>query len=182
LAFVVGTESKSEALPDVVERLRVADTLKETTGGKLRVVESVEEFPLALSSIADPIDLDEGENIRLLRHTVRDAAIRADLKKERIDALENAAGEAANNSLVHASGGTAQVSWTVDGVVQIRVWDRGPGIAYRDLPRVVLENGYTTTGTLGQGLKIVLESVDRCWIKTGEMGTTLVLEQFRGHA
>ncbi len=57
--------------------------------------------------------------------------------------------------------------------------DQGRGINVENLPRATLEKGYTTAGTLGHGMKMMLQTADRLWLLTGSTGTTLVLEQDR---
>ena len=163
-----------------VEELRksmLADVLKLATRGKLRIVTDSDELPEELGNKSEPVQLDIGENVRSLRRAVRLASAGAGLDDELSDSLEMAAGEAANNSLVHASGGIGLVSWDDTGSVQVRIHDQGKGIPYDDLPRATLERGYTTAGTLGQGFWIILQSVKHCWILTNDDGTLVVLEQ-----
>jgi anti-sigma regulatory factor (Ser/Thr protein kinase) len=92
--------------------------------------------------------------------------------------LLTAAGEVAMNAIVHGGGGWARVHGE-DGIVQVWVQDRGRGIDVERLPRAALERGFSTRGTLGTGLFLVLATVDRAWLLTGPTGTTVVLEQDR---
>ena len=93
--------------------------------------------------------------------------------------LMTAASEAGMNAIVHAGGGTAQVSASPGGTVQVRVEDHGTGITMENLPRAALARGFSTKATLGHGLKMMLETADRLFLLTGPAGTTLVLEQER---
>jgi len=63
------------------------------------------------------------------------------------------------------------------GKVQVRVEDRG--IAVEDLPRTALARGFTTAGSLGHGLKMMLETADHLYLLTGPEGPTAVIEQER---
>jgi len=58
------------------------------------------------------------------------------------------------------------------------VWveDGGGGIAMARLPEATLKRGYTTTGTLGHGFKMMVQATNRLWLLTGPTGTTVVLE------
>ena len=163
---------------DIAEQRKVllADVLRLVTGGKLHIVLDQKDLPKPLLHRAEPVTLDVGENVRLLRRIVRDTGKASGLANEFSDSLEMAAGEAANNSLVHAEKGVGLVSWDLDGNVQVRIEDSGHGIPFEDLPRATVERGYTTAGTLGQGFWIILQSVQRCWIATSSSGTTVVLE------
>jgi serine phosphatase RsbU (regulator of sigma subunit)/anti-sigma regulatory factor (Ser/Thr protein kinase) len=154
----------------------VADVLKLATHGKLQIVNSTSDLPAPLLNRDETVSLDAGENVRELRRSVRNVGASAGLLGDAVDSLEMAAGEAANNSLVHAVKGFGYVSWNNDGCVQVRIEDRGRGIPYDELPRATLERGYTTAGTLGQGFWIILQSVKCCWIATNEHGTVVVLE------
>jgi hypothetical protein len=59
------------------------------------------------------------------------------------------------------------------------VWieDQGKGIAFGHLPRATLQLGFTTAGTMGFCMKLMLKTVDRLFLLTGPAGTTVVLEQ-----
>jgi serine phosphatase RsbU (regulator of sigma subunit)/anti-sigma regulatory factor (Ser/Thr protein kinase) len=162
---------------DKIRLSAIADVLRLATQGKLQIVQEQKDLPGKLAFQANAVMLDIGENVRGLRRAVRDASMSAGLNEDFADSLEMAAGEAANNSLVHAVNGIGSVSWNPSGNVQVRIDDNGRGIPYDDLPRATLERGYTTAGTLGQGFWIILQSVKRCWILTSDQGTTVVLEQ-----
>ena len=93
--------------------------------------------------------------------------------------LVTAASEAGMNAVVHAGGGTAGVSASAEGIVQVRVEDQGTGITMENLPKAALSRGFSTKATLGHGLKLMLETVDHLYLLTGPGGTTIVLEQER---
>ena len=90
-----------------------------------------------------------------------------------------AASEAGMNAIVHAGGGTGQVAVNTHGTVQVRIVDYGAGITLENLPRAAMERGFSTKATLGYGLKMLLETIDRLFLLTGPTGTTLVMEQDR---
>ena len=84
------------------------------------------------------------------------------------------------NAVVHAGGGGAVVGADHErGLVQVRIEDRGKGIAIDQLHRATLERGYTTAGTMGHGFWMMLKTADRLWLFTTPNGTTVVLEQER---
>jgi anti-sigma regulatory factor (Ser/Thr protein kinase) len=90
-----------------------------------------------------------------------------------------AASEAGMNAITHVGRGTAWVSRDGAGTVQVRVADQGGGIDMENLPRATLSRGFSTQGSLGHGLKMMLETADRLHLLTGPTGTTVVLEQER---
>ena len=81
-----------------------------------------------------------------------------------------AIGEAATNALKHAGGGRATLHKTEEGLM-VTVCDDGPGIPQPSLPDVALRKGYSTTGTLGMGYKVMISFADRIWLATGDGGT-----------
>jgi len=81
------------------------------------------------------------------------------------------------NAIVHAGGGVAEVFSDHADIVQVWICDRGTGIAMEHLPRATLERGFTTAGSLGHGIKMVLSCADRMWLQTGQLGTTVLIEQ-----
>jgi len=115
-----------------------------------------------------------------IRSAVRAATLLCGLSDERAHDFVIAVGEATMNAVVHANGGICLISSTPEaGRVQVRVLDSGGGIDRAILPRAVLEPGFTTSGTLGQGFSLMQACADRIWLRTGPQGTTVVLEQSR---
>ena len=116
--------------------------------------------------------------LRELRRQAFGAAQKAGMPEERCYDLELAVGEAGMNAVVHAGEGVGQVfSDLAACIVQVRIADRGEGIAVENLPRATLARGYSTKDTLGHGMKMILQTVSRTWLLTGPAGTTIVLEQ-----
>ena len=155
------------------------DVLSSVTGGKLRLCLEAQELPAECQStwipLAVPGDLWE------LRRRTEEAAILNGMAERRRSDLVTAAGEAGMNAVVHGGGGHGRVCG-IEGTVQVWVKDSGHGIEVDRLPRAALERGYTTAGTLGQGMKMMLDTADRVYLLTGADGTTVVLEQDREEA
>ncbi len=177
---------------DVTERLAIEQERQETarreqrflrdvlalvTEGKLCLCATETELPVAGETRSEPVDLTPETGLYALRRMAEGFAGSAGHSALRQHDLMTAASEAGMNAIVHASGGTGQVSADRHGTVQVRVADYGTGITMENLPRAALERGFSTKATLGHGLKMMLEVVDRVFILTGPGGTTLVLEQ-----
>ena len=82
------------------------------------------------------------------------------------------------NAIVHVGEGTGQVFYGKDRV-QVKIVDYGAGIALENLPKATLARGFSTKATLGHGMKMMLQTVDRTFLITGATGTTVVIEQDR---
>ncbi len=84
------------------------------------------------------------------------------------------------NAVVHGGSGEAWVGITGTGTGMVQVWatDLGRGILREHLRDVALTPGFSMAGTLGHGFEI-MEQVDRVYVLTGPLGTTVVLEQGR---
>jgi anti-sigma regulatory factor (Ser/Thr protein kinase) len=89
--------------------------------------------------------------------------------------LLSTAGEALDNALKHAKGGTYQV-FAKDGDLQVAVTDEGPGIDFRTLPRATLVPGFSTAASLGMGFTIMLQLCERVLLATRPGHTAVVLE------
>jgi len=156
----------------------LGDMLSSVTEGKLILCDSAQRLPAYLEIIKSSTVLTREMGLSELRRGVREAARQAKHSEERIIDLVTAVSEAGMNAIVHGGGyGTALVSVSAAGVVQVRVQDTGSGIPVEDLPRAALSRGYSTKATLGHGLKMMLETIDRLYLLTGNSGTTVVLEQ-----
>jgi anti-sigma regulatory factor (Ser/Thr protein kinase) len=153
------------------------DVLASATEGKLFLLNNDEELPEPLEVMEEPIMLTVEAGLRELRAVAQMAAGAAGHPEERQYDLVTAASEAGMNAIVHGGGGEAVVSANENGTVQVRVVDGGTGIALDHLPRATLARGFSTKATLGQGMKMMLETADRIYLLTGPGGTALVLEQ-----
>lgn len=160
------------------QRAFLRDVLASVTDGKLRLCETLNDLPSALPQIAEATPLSPSEGLSELRRQGREAAQARGFAPDRAYDLLTAVGEAGMNAIVHAGGGVARVCASPDSI-QVWIEDQGGGIAVENLPRATLEKGFTTAGTLGHGLKMVLQTIDRLWLLTGPGGTTIILEQDR---
>lgn len=156
------------------------DALASVTDGKLRICDIPEDLPpLCESFFGSPILLSRGCGLSDLRCRTLEAAQICNFSLDRSQDLITAVNEAGMNAIVHGENGSARISFSSEGCVQVRVSDQGKGISMENLPRATLTRGFTTAGTLGHGLKMILQTTDRLWLLTGTSGTTVVLEQDR---
>ncbi len=162
----------------VRQRAFLRDVLLSVTDGRLRLCQTEADLPAPLTPWADPVPLSREGGLRDLRHQAADAAAASGLEDAQKFDLALAVGEAGMNAVVHAGEGRGQVSWSRDtATVQVRIDDQGRGITVENLPKAALARGYSTKETLGHGMKMILQTVQRQWLLTGPKGTTVVLEQ-----
>jgi PAS domain S-box-containing protein len=160
------------------EKSLLRDVLSSVTGGKLRLVEADRELPKSLKIVRPPIDLTLSYGLSDLRHRVKEAATSLGFPDNRWQGLVIGASEVGMNAIVHGGGrGTAIVSTDGVGLVQVRVSDWGKGIKTEHLPKAALSRGWSSTTSLGCGLVMTLETIDRLYLQTGPGGTTAVMEQ-----
>ncbi len=172
-------------LRDLTERERAAaqqraflrEVLASVTEGHLILCHAPSDLPAPLVPLGAPIPLSRESGLRELRHLALEAA--SGMAEEGRHDLVTAASEAGMNAIVHGGGGSGLVSMGTNGAVQVRVEDQGTGIAMENLPKATLSRGFSTKATLGHGLKMMLETIDRLYLLTGPTGTTVVLEQER---
>lgn len=169
----------AQAASAAQQRQFLRDVLASVTEGRLHLCRVLGELPPPLTPFGVPVSLTQAEGLRELRQQTQGAAQAAGLLTEKQFDLMTAASEAGMNAIVHAGGGTGQVSFSPDGVVQVRVEDHGGGIDTENLPKATLARGFSTKATLGHGLKLMLETGDRLFLLTGPSGTTVVLEKDR---
>jgi PAS domain S-box-containing protein len=160
------------------QRRLLRDVLASVTEGRLILCQSADDLPPLRTPFGSPIALSASGGLSELRQAARDAAREAGHSENRTADLIIAVSEAGMNTIVHARSGEAQIS-IGDGIVQVHIEDHGAGITLENIPNAALKKGFTTAGTLGQGMKMMLETVDRIYLLTGETGTTIVIEQER---
>jgi PAS domain S-box-containing protein len=175
-------------LRDISERVRIAeqrrvllrDMLLSVTDAKLHLCNSRDEIPPLLEPLSDPVPLSMAVGIAALRHETTSAADLFHFSQDRCSDFVTAASEAAMNAVIHGGGGEARVFGDRDtGALQVLVEDQGTGIAMDTLPHAALSRGYSTAATLGHGLKMIIEMVDRVSLVTGPDGTVVLLEKSR---
>jgi PAS domain S-box-containing protein len=164
-------------------RMLLRDMLTSLTEGRLRLCLSDAELPERLTDIGiEPMPLSV-ESLQAFRWMVTGAAVDLGMSLERRFDLATAVGEASMNAVVHAGGGRGCVfADPATGRIQVWVRDAGRGIAEESLHRATLERGFTTAGTLGHGFWMILRTVDKVYLQTGDGGTIVVLEQGRESA
>jgi Anti-sigma regulatory factor (Ser/Thr protein kinase) len=179
---------------DAENRSYLRDLLLFQTDGRLRLCASRDELPAPLpvqftgsdeaaaaSGAAPGVAPLVSDALWSLRQRVREAAALARLSPDDAEELAAASSEAAMNAVVHGDGGVAEVRLAPGpGIVQVWITDRGRGIPPDVLRRAVAaEEGCSTVGSLGQGLRLQACLCDRVCLLTGAEGTTVVLEQQR---
>ena len=168
-------EALARDMREQISRSLLRDVLYSVTEGRLRFCESddqlpepypcrIEGRPLIPTGLAD------------LRRDVVDIADLACLSPTRVVDLVTAASEAALNAVVHGANAEYSICGKREGL-QVWVVDRGRGIELNKLHRATLERGYTTENSLGHGFWLMLNTVDRIWLRSTPAGTTVVLEQ-----
>lgn len=150
------------------------DMLLSVTEGRLVLCEKNDGLPNRLQLFGH-IPIVSGEQIHQLRRLASEAADSLGFSEAKRNDIVTAASEAAMNALVHAKDGAGSIYVSENRWLQTWIEDRGSGIAIENLPRVTLERGFTTAGTLGHGFKLILETADIVWLHTNEHGTTVVV-------
>ncbi|MBC8141917.1 MAG: PAS domain-containing protein [Armatimonadetes bacterium] len=152
------------------------DVLAAATEDKLHLCLSPSDLPPRPTQCEAPFALSK-PTLHGFRKEARRCAEDIGMETSRIDDFENAVGESAMNAVVHSGAGIGEIWHTPTGTVQAWIFDNGTGIPVADLPRALLQTGFSSRGTLGQGFRIILQSVDRLFIWSSPTGTVIVLEQ-----
>lgn len=142
--------------------------------GKLIVTEREEIAKIAGKPLAT-WDLRKPEGLRLVRQDAMQMAQSLGLASEDKYGFLACIGESTGNAFKHAGSGTASLHKMKDSLIFVVV-DNGPGIEAISIPDVALTEGYTTTGTLGMGYKLMITSADRVYLATDSEGTTVAVE------
>lgn len=159
------------------QRRFVREMLMSVTDGKLCLCDDAHDLPDPLTTVSEVIELNPTA-LSSLRKRVGCIAQDLHLPEERCHDLVTAVSEAGMNAIEHGGGGEVQVHFDKNkGMVQVWVADHGTGIREEDLHRATLEKGWSGAGTLGHGFFLILHTVDRTYLLTGQQGTTVVLEQ-----
>ena len=179
--------SRHDALRSEREKERfqqdfMRDVLSGATDGRLTLCRSLNDLPQPLSEGQEnaAVTLTATGGIRELRKAAESAADALRFSNDSWFDFETSIGEAAMNAVVHAGGGEGSISYDVRSArIQVRITDHGRGIPTEYLARALLQKGFTTAGTMGQGFNMILQMTDSLWLFTNTEGTTVVLEKER---
>lgn len=156
-------------------RRAYGQAMSAVTRGRLRLVTSDTIASLVEGECVLKVEIREPSDISVAREQVTEALKLLELPHRVMRHLILAVSEAGTNALKHAHSGTLSV-FVDEAGVRVLVSDAGPGIGLDELPRALLETGYSTSNTLGRGFEVMLRSVDRVFVATSQEGTTVVLE------
>jgi PAS domain S-box-containing protein len=173
---ITGRKQAEQAQKELEDHKRefYQHTILAATNGKLMITERVE-----IEAMAGPVrsswKFNGSQDLCRVRDEAVEAATSLGLEHSQLNGFASCVGEATSNACKHAGGGTASLHES-DGQLFFVVADNGPGIDTANLPDVALVRGYTTTGTLGMGYKLMMASAERVYLATGSDGTVVAVE------
>ncbi len=181
-AFIRGSDTEGDLAAlrrEASERHTfLREVLRVATENRLFFCRTPDELPDALPLLAPPAELGENNDMPTARRTAMRAAESAGFRGEDLLSVATIVGEAAFNAVKHGGNGTVAVRGMRGETLQIWVSDTGSGIPLDILPRAVLERGFSTASTAGQGFSLLLEMSHRVDLLTGYSGATLVFTRY----
>ena len=156
-------------------RRAYANVFSAVTDEKLLILTPEEISAAEGEPQGEPYRVSSFEQLAASRDFLRSVLGTRKLTKDYLNRLILASGEAVTNGVKHAGSCEVQV-YSLEGSVQIRVSDSGPGINFSDLPKAALLPGFSTKKSLGMGFALIFDICDRILLSTGPEGTTLLLE------
>jgi PAS domain S-box-containing protein len=173
-AFGMHTDITEHKQFEVRQRDFYRRTILAATDGKLDLIERE-----SIEKIAGPAEavfwVENAEGFRDVRVAVMKIARFLGIDEIRAADYRTAVGEAITNATKHANGGKVSIHALPTSILTV-ISDRGPGIEAMSIPEVALKKGYTTTGTLGMGYKVMTSIADKVYLATGSWGTTVGVE------
>lgn len=156
-------------------RQAYVDVLDAVTGGKLILLTDEQVADELGAPLAPPAVFGAPAQLAAIRRAVVRAAETSFPGRIRHTDLLSTAGEALDNAIKHAGGGSYQ-AFAREENLQIAISDEGPGIDFRTLPHATLVPGFSTAGSLGMGFTIMLQLCTRVLLTTRPGRTVVVLE------
>ncbi|MBU7007957.1 HD domain-containing phosphohydrolase [Phosphitispora fastidiosa] len=168
----VDSEWQFDKLSNVFE-----DVLDAVTRGRLVISDDWDITRLSNEGkkLGEAVVKEPGD-VRMVRQAVKDC-LKHRVPDPEINKFLLCISEVATNMVKHASGG--MLAWYLcnDGKIRVIAEDSGPGLSLRDLPKATLVRGVKDNKALGLGFTLLMELMNKIYLKTGEHGTTLILEQ-----
>lgn len=151
------------------------ETILSVTDGKLDICEAPDVRPY-IANAELRVSVADVSQVSAARRQAEDFCRSKGLIGDRLTSFITGVGEAITNAIKHAGSGKLYAGST-EGAVWVGVADKGPGIGSLILPRATLLRGFSTKPSLGLGYSIMLEVSDHILLKTGDRGTTVILEK-----
>lgn len=174
MGLTVSTDITALKRAETQKREFYRRTLLAATEGKLDVVEAVDIEQLG-GTLLGEWRLSDVEDLNGVRKDIALRSREIGVSEERVADLVLTASEAASDAIRYAGGGDARLTRREDSLL-LTVDDQGPGIAEMQLPEVALARGYSTSGTLGMGYKIMISLSDKVYLASSRTGTTVAVE------
>lgn len=152
-----------------------AHVIAAVTGGQLVLLDSEELRDSLGEPVMQAVEVREPRDVAAARQALRQHLADRVADSECAEGLILAANEAMTNALKHGGRGICELREKGE-TLQVRVRDNGPGIHFRDLPKLALVPGQSTATSLGMGFTIMLANCDRLALCTGDCGTDLLAE------
>jgi|GEM_PF-2615933 len=152
------------------------DVLNAVTSGQLVISDDNEINKLKQEGeILGEAVVKRPEDIGKTRLAVKEVLQKYKVPEQEINKILLCISEVTTNMLKHASGG--RIMWCLcnDGKIRFVAEDSGPGLRLSDLPKATLVKGPKKKKALG--FTVLLELLNKVYLKTNDYGTTLVLEQ-----
>ena len=156
-------------------RQAYVDVLDAVTGGKLILLTDEQLSDELGTPLGQQVVFGAPAQLATARRMIVRAADTRFPGRIRHTDLLSTVGEALDNALKHARGGSYQVFVRGDRL-QVAISDDGPGIDFRTLPRATLVPGFSTAASLGMGFTIMLQLCERVLLSTRPGRTVVVLE------
>jgi len=153
--------------------------LSAVTQGKLQLLQEAELAALVRDGetvLATAVR--SAEELAAMRNAIRQKLQTAGMTEKALHPFLVAVNEAATNTVKHGTGGMVTLClFPREKLCRVIVADQGQGILLEDLPRMALQQGYSTCHSLGAGFSLMLQLCDRLSICSSEAGTQLILEK-----
>ena len=154
------------------------DVLNAVTSGQLVISDDREitELKQEGEKLGEAV-VKSPEDIGKTRLAVKEVLQKYKVPEQEINKILLCISEVTTNMVKHASGGRLLWSLCDDGKIRFVAEDSGPGLKLSDLPKATLVRGPKKIKALGLGFTVLLELLNKVYLKTNDQGTTLVLEQ-----
>jgi DNA-binding response OmpR family regulator/anti-sigma regulatory factor (Ser/Thr protein kinase) len=160
---------------EVEKRQFYREVVRCFTRGKFHLVDREEVTTEGEIVLEAP--LEEIADYPALRRKLREVAVGHGMDAEAVGDFVLAVGEAATNTIKHATHGRCVAYATPDRLIA-RVEDQGTGIQPENLAPTILMPGFSTQVSMGMGYTLMLEMADRVWLSTGPEGTLVQIEKW----
>jgi len=152
------------------------DVIYSVTQGKFNLINNEVMFEIVNEGVSyNEMEIESSEKVAEARYMMNSYLVKDNYTVQSKSHIALCVSEAATNVIKHANSGAMQIRQLKD-YVRVLFKDKGQGMDFDKLPKMIFLNGFSTKLSMGYGFAIIYKFADKVYLSTSENGTIVVMD------